>query len=269
MAASAAEYILNELYWTDGRRPPASAIRCRRSRVQIHNANFLGAALLCRVHTHTGDRQLLGPALSVARYSASSSTRRSWAYGEEPTQQLDRQLSHRLQPLRAARRSARAWRRPSSSRRVRRGLAFYRAPFFPGGWRAAVFPRPHVSDRHSLVAQSIITLVDAEGSRSRQRAARAGGVPLGDGPHVGRPRVLLLPRAAVRHDPDLVHAMVAGVDAPGAVHAAGRRCGAASHPSSRECRRDAMAPQPDANCTGAAYVRAGYSGAERGSSSSS
>ena len=56
MAASAAEYIRNELYWTDG---PAAGFSYPfpASRVRIHNANLLGAALLCRVHAHTRDRQ--------------------------------------------------------------------------------------------------------------------------------------------------------------------------------------------------------------------
>src|SRR6266436_3318031 len=47
MAVSAAEYILNELYWTKGSSVAGFSYPLPSLRVQIHNANFLGAALLC------------------------------------------------------------------------------------------------------------------------------------------------------------------------------------------------------------------------------
>src|SRR5271157_595399 len=49
MAKSAAEYILNELYWTEGNSIFSFCYPLPTLRVQVHNANFLAAALLCRV----------------------------------------------------------------------------------------------------------------------------------------------------------------------------------------------------------------------------
>jgi len=88
MATSAAEYILSELYWTDGDTVAGFSYPLRSLRVQVHNANFLGAALLCRVYKHTREERFLEPALRVARYSASRHRADgSWDYGEAPSQQ--------------------------------------------------------------------------------------------------------------------------------------------------------------------------------------
>jgi hypothetical protein len=70
MAVSAAEYIRNELFWTDGATVAGFSYPQPGVRSTTHNANLLSAALLCRVHKHTGDAKFLGPALQVARYSA-------------------------------------------------------------------------------------------------------------------------------------------------------------------------------------------------------
>lgn len=49
MAASAAEYMLNDLYWAEGDAAGLS-YPLPSLRTQVHNANFLGAALLSRIH---------------------------------------------------------------------------------------------------------------------------------------------------------------------------------------------------------------------------
>src|SRR5256712_1378896 len=88
MAVSAAEYILNELYWTDGNSIAGFSSPLASLRVQVHNANFLASALLCRVYKHTGEQKFLGPALGVARCAAAKQhADGSWAYGEAPSQQ--------------------------------------------------------------------------------------------------------------------------------------------------------------------------------------
>src|SRR5207249_952387 len=69
MAVSAAEYILNELYWHDGNNVGFS-YPLPSLRTQTHNANFLAAALFCRVHKHTGRERFLGPALKRAGFPA-------------------------------------------------------------------------------------------------------------------------------------------------------------------------------------------------------
>src|SRR5262249_13167949 len=86
MAAGAASYIVEDLYWTDG----GAAGFCYplpSHRTPIHNANFLGAALLCRLSALTANPRLLEPGLRVARESAAAQRADgSWPYGERPHQ---------------------------------------------------------------------------------------------------------------------------------------------------------------------------------------
>ena len=159
MAVSAAEYVLNELYWTEGGAAGFS-YPMPGSRVQTHNANFLGAALLCRVFKVTGDPRFLGPALSVARCSASrQAPDGSWRYGEEPTQRwIDNfHTGYNLCALQAIGRYAGT---REFNPAIRRGLAFYREHFFRQDGAPRYFhDRTHPIDIH-CVAQSIITLVE-------------------------------------------------------------------------------------------------------------
>jgi len=37
---------------------------------QVHNTNFLGAAVLYRANKYSGEKRFIAPALKVARYSA-------------------------------------------------------------------------------------------------------------------------------------------------------------------------------------------------------
>jgi hypothetical protein len=54
---------------------------------QIHNANFLAAALLGHAYSNTGDVKFLLPALKVARCSADKQQANgSWYYGEKASQ---------------------------------------------------------------------------------------------------------------------------------------------------------------------------------------
>lgn len=86
-AVSAGEYIARELYWTEGGQA-GFAYPLPDIRVPIHNANFLGAALLCRLAKVTGDTSAVTSALRVARYSAAAQREDgSWAYGRGSTQQ--------------------------------------------------------------------------------------------------------------------------------------------------------------------------------------
>ena len=56
-------------------------------RTQVHNANFLGAAVLYRANKYSGEKRFIAPALKVARYSAEKQRDDgSWAYGEHDTQ---------------------------------------------------------------------------------------------------------------------------------------------------------------------------------------
>jgi len=158
MAASAATYILDQLYWSEG-RVAGFAYPMPSIRAGIHNANLLGAALLCRVWRLTGDRRLLEPAFDVARYSASRQREDgSWMYGEEKTQQWIDNF-HTGYNLVALRDLGRYLETTEFEPRVRSGFEFYRAHFVRGDGAARYFhDNTYPIDIHSL-AQTIITLV--------------------------------------------------------------------------------------------------------------
>jgi hypothetical protein len=86
-AVSAGEYIAKELYWNDGQHA-GFAYPLPDIRVPIHNANFLGAALLGRLARLTGEKAALDAAMGAARYSAGNQREDgSWSYGAASTQQ--------------------------------------------------------------------------------------------------------------------------------------------------------------------------------------
>jgi len=159
MAMSTAEYILDELYWTDGKSIAGFSYPLPHLWNQVPNANLLGAGLLCRVHKHTGERKFLGPALRVAAYSAGKQhADGSWDYGEAPSQRwIDNfHTGYNLCALQAIGRYAETTEFESC---VRRGLEFYRAHFFRGDGAPRYFHnRTYPVDIH-CVAQSIITLL--------------------------------------------------------------------------------------------------------------
>ena len=173
MAASSADYILNELYWTDG--VVAGFGYPLPSMHNIHNANLLGAALLARVARHTGNRRLVDPAMSVARFSASKQRPDgSWYYGELPNQQwIDNfHTGYNLCALLTLRRALETTEFDSQ---IRDGFEFYRSHFFRDDGAARYFhDQTYPIDVHS-VAQSIITLL-AFRQPDRGNLALAGSV---------------------------------------------------------------------------------------------
>jgi hypothetical protein len=158
MGVSAAEYILKELYWTDGHSIHGLSYPLASERSQIHNANFLGAALLARVYRLSGDGKFLEPAVQVTRFSAGKQQPDgSWPYGELPSQAwVDNfHTGFNLCALHAFGRYARSDEFESN---LRRGFAFYRRHFFrPDGAPKYFHDRTYPIDSHS-VAQSLITL---------------------------------------------------------------------------------------------------------------
>jgi hypothetical protein len=159
MAVSAAEYILNELYWTDESSIAGFEYPLPSVRNQVHNANFLAAALLCRVYKHTGEEKFLGPAMKVARYSAAKQQAGgSWYYGEAPSQRwIDNfHTGYNLCALRSISRCVETTEFDSC---IQRGFEFYQDHFFREDGAAKYFHnRTYPLDIHS-VAQSIITLL--------------------------------------------------------------------------------------------------------------
>src|SRR6266436_3248720 len=159
MAVSAAEYILNELYWTDSSSVAGFSYPLPSLRVQIHNANFLGAALLCRVYKHSGEEKFLGPALRVASYSAAKQNADgSWSYGEAPSQRWVDNF-HTGYNLCALQSICQLTETTEFEPCIKRGFEFYRSHFFREDGAVRYFHnRDYPVDIH-CVAQSIITLL--------------------------------------------------------------------------------------------------------------
>jgi len=159
MAISAGEYILNELYWTDGDSVSGFSYPVPASRVRVDNANFLGAALLSRIYRQNGEKKFLEPALKVARYSATKQNDDgSWNYGEMATQHwVDNfHTGYNLCALRSIDRYAET---SEFEQYIRKGFEFYRKHFFrEDGAPKYYHDRTYPIDIH-CVAQSIITLL--------------------------------------------------------------------------------------------------------------
>jgi hypothetical protein len=159
MAVNAAEYILNELFWTEGGSVAGFSYPLPSLRSRVHNANFLGAALFCRVYRHSGEKKFLDPALAVAGYSAAKQHGNgSWEYSESATHRwVDNfHTGYNLCALRSIGRYAQT---SEFDENIRRGLEFYRAHFFMEDGAPKYFHnRAYPIDIHS-VAQSIITLL--------------------------------------------------------------------------------------------------------------
>jgi hypothetical protein len=159
MAVSAAEYIVDELYRDEGRGVAGFSYPLPSMPAHIHNANFLGAALFCRVFKLTGERKFLGPALKVAQYSASRQLDDgSWSYGEADTQRwVDNfHTGYNLCALRSIHESLDT---NDFDKQLRSGFEFYRTHFFREDGAARYFhDETYPIDIH-CVAQSIITLL--------------------------------------------------------------------------------------------------------------
>ncbi len=156
-AADAGRYLASDLFWSDGERA-AFAYPRPDNRVPVHNANLLGAALLCRLARVTGERGGVGAALRVARYSAGGQAADgSWAYGLGATQQWVDGF-HTGYNLCALRSIARDLATGEFDDVIRRGFAFYRTHFFtPEGVARYFHDRTYPIDIH-CVAQGLITL---------------------------------------------------------------------------------------------------------------
>ncbi|MBV9105506.1 MAG: hypothetical protein JO313_05730 [Verrucomicrobia bacterium] len=158
MAVSAAEYILDELYWTEG-EVAGFSYPLPSMHQQIHNANFLAAALFCRITATAGEKKFLEPALRAARFSASKQRDDgSWRYGEMPNQNWIDNF-HTGYNLCALRSIARYSGESEFESNIRAGFEFYRKHFFRDDGAPRYFHnRTYPLDVHSA-AQSIIVLL--------------------------------------------------------------------------------------------------------------
>lgn len=159
MATSAAEYILNELYWEEKGSVASFSYPLPLLKSQTHNANFLGAALLCRVSKHSGEKKFLAPALKAARYSAAKQKGDgAWEYGEFSTQRwVDNfHTGYNLLALRDIGEYAGI---SEFYPHIRRGFDFYRRHFFREDGAPKYFHNSAYPIDIHCVAQSIITLL--------------------------------------------------------------------------------------------------------------
>jgi hypothetical protein len=159
MAAGAVKYIVQDLYWQKGTDSAGFSYPLPGIQSEIHNAALLASALLSRMYSHTGDRQLLDRALRAARYAVSrQNSDGSWFYGERPSQRwIDNfHTGYNLCALQSISRYANTRQFESS---ISNGLVFYRRHFFrsDGGVRY-FYNRDYPIDSH-CIAQSILTLL--------------------------------------------------------------------------------------------------------------
>jgi hypothetical protein len=158
MAASAADYILNDLYWADG-EAAGFCYPMPQDRSQTYNANLLAAALLCRVARITNNRKFVDPALRAVRYAVCEQRDDgSWYYGESAKARwIDNfHTGYNLEALRSVGQELETEEFEGS---MRRGFAFYRANFF----REDAAPKYFHNQAYPLdihcVAQSVLTLL--------------------------------------------------------------------------------------------------------------
>jgi hypothetical protein len=159
MAMSAADYILDKLYWVDGDSCgfsyPQPGVQSR-----THNANLLASAFLCRVYKHTGEKRFLDPAMRVARYSAATQQADgSWYYGEASSQRWIDNF-HTGYNLGSLQQINSCLETDEFEPRIRSGFEFYKSHFIREDGAARYFhDKTYPIDIH-CVAQSIITLLE-------------------------------------------------------------------------------------------------------------
>jgi len=159
MAISAADYFVDELYWTDGDSICSFSYPFPSSRTPVHNANLLAAAFLIRVSQKTGKEKYRTPALNAARYSVRRQRADgSWVYGESDKYGWVDNF-HTGFNLCALRSIGENGGGEDFERSLARGFGFYREHFFREDGAPKYFhDRTYPLDVHSA-AQSLITLV--------------------------------------------------------------------------------------------------------------
>lgn len=157
MAVSAGKYIVEKLYWTEG-EVAAFRYPLPDSRVPVHNANFLGGALLCRLADHDG--RFRDAALKAVRYSAAKQKPDgSWVYGESDNWSYIDNF-HTGFNLCALRRIGLFLETDEFAKNLKRGYDFYCRRFFTAEGGPKYFhDRTFPFDVHSA-AQALITLAE-------------------------------------------------------------------------------------------------------------
>ena len=163
MAASAAKFLLEDLYWeeTDGRC--GFAYPTPTARYQIHNANFLASALCVRVSNLTGETNMTDRALNVARYSVQAqNVDGGWFYGEMPSQSWVDNF-HTGFNLGALLDVARVLRIGEFDAAVGRGYEYFKKTFLRADGSVRYYSHETYPIDAHCVAQTLITLSDFSG----------------------------------------------------------------------------------------------------------
>jgi len=160
MGASAAQYLLDELYWEDSDGRCGFAYPTVEARYQIHNANLLASALCLRVSRLTGDSQFVDRAEKVARYSAEAQNPDGgWFYGELLSQRWIDNF-HTGFNLGALLDISRFMKAQEFDERVSRGYDYFKKTFLrPDGSVRYYSHETYPIDAH-CIAQTLITLSD-------------------------------------------------------------------------------------------------------------
>ncbi len=127
---------------------------------RIHNANLLGAALLCRIARLTGPDGPPGPVLDAVRYSVGrQNDDGSWFYGEAPTQKWVDNF-HTGFNLTALKRISRHAGTSEFEPAMKRGYRYFVDNFFLADGTPKYYnDRTYPIDVHS-VAQALVTLAE-------------------------------------------------------------------------------------------------------------
>jgi len=159
MGLSAAEYLVSDLFRTEGPSVAGFAYPLPNASIHTHNANFLASALLARAYKRTGSAEFRDAALKATRYSCSRQwPDGSWLYGEGRRQHWVDNF-HTGYNLCALKQIGRDLQTDEFRDCVNRGFDFYRAHFFRDDGAVCYFAdRPYPIDSH-CVAQSLITLM--------------------------------------------------------------------------------------------------------------
>jgi rhamnogalacturonyl hydrolase YesR len=158
-AVSAASYITDELFWTEGDVASFSYPR-PGEKTLVHNANLLAAAFLCRIARHAPKDKYVDVALKAARFSVSRQRDDgSWLYGDWRTQEWIDNF-HTGYNLCALRDLGTYTNSAEFQDCLQRGYRFYVDHFIREDGAAKYFhDRTYPIDAH-CVAQTIITLVE-------------------------------------------------------------------------------------------------------------
>jgi rhamnogalacturonyl hydrolase YesR len=166
-ARSACDFIVHDLRVTHENGEELCLSYTPLDNSKVYNANLLGASLLARVYSFTGDEHLLGLARKMVNYVVRAQNRDgSWYYGAMETQNwID--IHHTGFVLESLYDCINATGDTRHLPALERGLDFFRQSFFLNGGRPKLWHnRDYPVDIHSV--QAVVTLIKARPEESQE-----------------------------------------------------------------------------------------------------